>query len=631
MLKNPHYGLFLMPGLGKSSITLAAIKILKKERKIRKVLIVAPLRVCHSVWPTEASKWSDFSQLKTVVLHGKDKEKNLYSDADIFCINPEGLPFLFKRKDFKKLGFDMLVVDESSKFKYSNTKRFKLLRSVLPTFSRRYILTGSPAANSLLDLFGQIYIIDLGKSLGKFVTHYRSTYFYQTGFGGYTWSLQKGANKLIQDKIRPITLSMDDEDYLELPDLIINDVFIDLDEKSRAIYKEMEEDLIAAIRRKEVVASSAAVASGKCSQIANGSIYDEDRKVHHIHDFKAEAVMDIIDELGGSPTLVAYEYGHDLERLKTVLGKDVPYIGGGVTPKKAAQIEAQWNAGELPVLLGQPASVAHGLNLQQAGNNVIWYSLPWSFEHYDQFVRRVRRQGNIHNRVIVHRIIARDTVDELKIQALNNKFRTQKDLFDALNNFLRRKPFTSGEKSGKLDSGQETSNVTKGKSTMSKFGKKPENAEAVQKSVEPAKRPKLWTNNSDWQDQDTGETTAEGRAQITKTSTNRKAKEAESEAAETKSKKEPKMTKQATAKKPAKEAASTKVRAGKEEKAAPKASNDDRKIIFVQKENPKRGSAAERFALYQKGMTISEYVKKGGKKADVSWDAKQGFIKVSVK
>lgn len=439
MLQNSCAALFLDPGLGKTSITLESVKILKHEGMVDKVLIIAPLRVVYSVWPKEMAKWKNFEKMTISILHGKDKEKNLAKEADVYIINPEGLSWLLVHKDFKKMGFDMLVVDESSKFKSTSSKRFKTLRPILPSFNRRYILTGSPAPNGLLDLFGQIYILDLGAALGRYITNYRSRFFYPTGFGGYEWKLQDGAEDRIQKQIRPLVLRLDADDYLDLPELIINPVEVELDKKAWAIYKEMEDELIAAIEDGDVVAVNAAVATGKCSQIANGGIYDGDGKPFFIHDLKAQAVADIVDELNGTPALVAYEYGHDLDRLRKVLGSDTPYIGGGVTPAKAAGIETAWNRGEIPVLLGQPQSIAHGLNLQNAGNHVIWHSLTWNFENYDQFIRRVRRQGSKHKRVFVHHIIAKDTVDEIKLMALNRKFRTQKDLFDALNRFLKKK------------------------------------------------------------------------------------------------------------------------------------------------------------------------------------------------
>lgn len=438
MLQNACAGLFLDPGLGKTSITLACLKILKREKLMQKTLIIAPLRVCYSVWPKEAAKWDDFKEISVTVLHGKDKEKNLHKAADVYLINPEGLVWLCKQ-NFRKLGFDVLVVDESSKFKATNTQRFKLLRNILPHFRRRYILTGTPVPNGLMDLFGQIYILDLGAALGRFITHYRNTYFYPTGFGGYEWKLQNGAEARIQEKIKPLTIRLEDKDYLELPEIVINDIYIDLPQTAREAYNEMEKELIIAMESGEVVAANAAVASMKCCQIANGGIYDEEGKAYHFHMEKAEVVAEVIEELQSSPALIAYEFHHDLERLQQVLGAKAPYIGGGVSPKRSAELETAWNRGELPFLLGNPASISHGLNLQSAGNQVIWHSLTWNFEHYDQFIKRVRRQGNTYKQVFVHRIIARDTVDEAKIMALALKDNTQKSLLNGLKGYLAEK------------------------------------------------------------------------------------------------------------------------------------------------------------------------------------------------
>lgn len=523
MLEQSCLGLFLDPGLGKTSISLATHKILLKEKLVTCGLVIAPLRPCYLVWPRELQKWADFNGLTMTILHGKDKEKNLESDADLYVINPDGLKWLFAQPSFKKkFRGQALYVDESSQFKNSSTQRFKMLRQVLPIFNRRYILTGTPAPNGLLDLFGQIYILDQGAALGRFITHYRAAYFYKTGFQGYEWKLQQGADTKIHEKLKPLTVRLDAADHLELPQLIVNNIDLELDDKSFALYKEMEDELIVALERGDITAVSAAVASGKCSQLANGGIYDADGKPHLIHTIKAEAVKDLVDEFNGAPALIAYEYEHDLERLRAVFGKGVPYIGGGMSPKRVEEIERQWNRGELPVLLGQPASMAHGLNLQGACNHIIWHSLNWNFEYYDQFNKRVLRQGNTHSKVFVHHLIMRDTVDELKIMSLNNKFRTQKNLFDALNTFLKKKrdnqkyPFASKEERGiltKVD-GQPLITQEKGETTMGKFStkKKEDTAEA------PAKKEKMWTNNPDWQNQETGETTEAGEAQRAKTS-----------------------------------------------------------------------------------------------------------------
>ena len=438
MLQNAAAGLFLDPGLGKTSVSLAVLKILKKEKLINKTLIVAPLRVCYSVWAREILKWSDFKDTTLTILHGKDKVKNLQKDVDIYVINPEGLEWLSKQ-NFKKLNFDVLIIDESSKFKATATKRFKILRTMLPSFRRRYILTGTPVPNGMMDLFGQIFILDLGASLGKFITHYRNTYFYPSGFGGYEWKLQDGAEARIQEKIRPLTLRLEDSDYLELPEIIFNRVSVELPKNARLAYNEMERELFIALEKGDIVAANAAAASMKCRQIANGGVYGEDHKAFHLHMEKAEAVLGLVEELQGTPALIAYEFNHDLERLQRVLGADVPYIGGGVSAKRATALENAWNNGELPVLLGHPASIGHGLNLQNAGNHVIWHSLTWNFEYYDQFNKRVRRQGSKHKQVFVHHITAEDTIDDAILTTLASKNKTQRGLLDGLKDYMRKR------------------------------------------------------------------------------------------------------------------------------------------------------------------------------------------------
>lgn len=438
LLENSCHALFLDPGLGKTSVTLAAVKILKQEQLIDKVLIVAPLRVCYLVWPKEIAKWEEFSDLTYAILHGKDKERNLKKEADIYIINPEGL-FWLAKQNFKRLGFDMLVVDESTKFKSCSSKRFKLLKMLLGFFRRRYILTGTPTPNGMMDLFSQIMIVDGGAALGRYITHYRNQYFYPSGYGGYEWKLQEDAEKRIQQKIKPITLRLEAEDFLDLPEIVINRIDVELPEEVRDIYKEMEDDMFSSLDRGDIVAVNAAAASIKCRQIANGGVYDEHRNVHHLHMAKAEAVGDLVEELQGTPALVAYEFHHDLERLLKVLGKNTPYIGAGVSEKRTAEIEAAWNRGEIPVLLGNPASMGHGLNLQNAGNHIIWHSLTWNFENYDQFNKRVRRQGSKHARVFIHHLMVRDTIDEAIMFAIKHKDRTQKSLLNGLKAYKKKK------------------------------------------------------------------------------------------------------------------------------------------------------------------------------------------------
>ena len=464
LLEHAASALFLDPGLGKTSITLAAIKLLKQKKILDKVLLIAPLRVCYSVWPREVEKWTDFGQLKVVVLHGPDKEAKLKEDADVYVINPEGLDWLLQAKKTKKvsaktgkvtttvevdlrrwksLGFDTLVIDELSKFKHTTTNRFKALKLVLNTFRRRWGLTGSPASNGLMDLFGQCYILDQGRTLGPYITHYRMKYF-NPSHDGFSWVIREGAEEEIYERLAPLALRMAANDYLDMPALIENNIRVDLPDDVRRVYDQLEEDLIAKLDEKIVVASTAAAASIKCRQVANGGLYldpevqalvklpKSKREWVNLHHEKIDALADLIDELQGSPLLVAYDFEHDLDRLRERLGQDVPYIGGGVTAKRSAELERAWNQGHLPVLLGHPQAMGHGLNLQEVGHHVAWHSMTWDYELYDQFIRRVLRQGNKSKKVFVHHIMARGTIDEVMLTALKSKRRGQNALFDAL-------------------------------------------------------------------------------------------------------------------------------------------------------------------------------------------------------
>lgn len=444
MIERACAGLFLDPGLGKTSITFAAFKLLKKAGMVERALVIAPLRPARSVWPGEAKKWDDFNDLRINVLHGDDKDRDLHQEADIDVINPEGLPWLFRAvRAFKAWPWQMIIIDESTRFKHVGTQRFKELKPHLNKFRRRYILTGSPVPNGLLDLFGQVYLLDLGNALGRFITHYRMLYFDATGYGGYTWNPKPDAEERIYKKLGPLVLRMDAKDHLSLPPLINNTVKVELPEEARLTYDAMEDLMIAAIEDETVTASNVAAASIKCRQIANGGIYKDTsgggaRQWANIHDAKTEAMHEILDGLGGKPALIAYEFKHDLDRLKTSLGWHTPHLGGGVSAKEQAEIEEAWNAGKLPVLLAQPQSVAHGLNLQGVGAAVIWHSLTWDLENYEQLVRRIWRQGQ-KERVVVHHLVARGTVDEAMMAALGAKDRTQRALLGALKQYAHRR------------------------------------------------------------------------------------------------------------------------------------------------------------------------------------------------
>jgi SNF2 family DNA or RNA helicase len=439
--------------LRKTSITLGSFKVLKKAKLVQRMLVIAPLRPCFASWAKEQQKWTDFNKLDMVVLHGPKKYEFLNGKKhDIYVINPEGTPWLFAQPGFPKLfKGQALVVDESSKYKDTRTQRFRMLKPLLNMFSRRWILTGSPAPNGLIDLFGQVYIVDTGRSLGRFVTEYRRRWFAPTGYGGYTWVPVIGAEKEIYTALKDVVMRMDEKDYLTLPPIVDDfkdPVVITLPPKARKIYDQMENQLIAKLKRGEVVAANAAVASMKCRQIANGGLYlddhpddgySRDRAWQLMHNEKTDATVELAEELSGQPTLIAYDFHHDLARLRKAFPK-APHLGSdGVKAKDLTALIAAWNRYEIPVLLVNPKSVAHGIDeLQQAGHALIWHSLTWSYEDYMQLVRRLYRSGQ-KRRVFVYHIVAKDTVDSVMMQVIAKKGKTQGALLDALRNYYLHK------------------------------------------------------------------------------------------------------------------------------------------------------------------------------------------------
>ncbi len=458
LLEHGAAGLFLDPGLRKTSISLAAFKILKHEGLVDRMLVIAPLRPAYLVWPREIIKWAEFNGLRCIVLHGKTKkvEHLQRGKFDVYVINPEGLPWLLKQQGVVTSSFfDVLNVDESSKFKNTRTQRFKMLKAMLSFFKRRWILTGSPAANGLLDLFGQVYLLDLGRALGRYITHYRLTYFAPTGYGGYTWVPQKGAEKKIYAALAPLVLRMSEKDYLKLPPLTITDVPIMLERPARKKYAQMEHMMFAVFDDGEARAVNRAVALMKCRQMANGGIYldedgESDVKIRHrkgtrpwseVHDAKTTACVDLVDELSGQPAIVAYEFEHDLARLVKALPntetRRVVIAADHTKEEDLNKLQDAWDRGQIQVLLLQTQMV-HGLNLQHGGRAVIIHSLTYNYEDYDQLIRRVYRSGQ-KERVFIYRLVAQDTVDEAIIDALATKKKGQQALFTALHAYRARR------------------------------------------------------------------------------------------------------------------------------------------------------------------------------------------------
>lgn len=449
MIQQACAGLLFDPGMGKTTTSYAAFSILLAKGFVERMLVVAPLRVAYNVWPVQCKEWKEFQHLRVGILHGPGKDEVLrnYKDYDILCINPEGLAWLMGAKlNAKKQMtldplrikllqqvFQVLLVDESTKFKDSQTTRFKIMKQMVPKFKRRYILTGTITPNGLMDLFGQIYILDEGQVLGRYITHYRNAFFYPSGFGGYTYLPQPDAEERIVEKIKPLVIRLDADDYLKLPKLINNDIMITLPPAARKVYDRMDAAMMADVADGRIVAANAAVASSKCRQIANGGLYTGEEKGEwaDIHDAKLEALQDYLEQLGGKPCLIAYEFDFDRQKIQSKL--KIPCIGKGSTPKKDSLLIQQFRRGELTALLGHPETISLGLDgLQDSCHNIFWYGIPWNLLHYLQTIDRVRRQGSEAEFVVNTRLIAEDTVDERVVKVLGQKDATQDDFLTLL-------------------------------------------------------------------------------------------------------------------------------------------------------------------------------------------------------
>jgi SNF2 family DNA or RNA helicase len=407
-----------------------AFKILKAKGLVGKALIVAPLRPVYKVWPDEVKKWADFADLTYSVLHGGSKEAALAKDVDLYIINPEGLKWLFDPKR-KRPQWDVLIIDESTKFKDSTTQRFKALKAFLPSFTRRWILTGTPVPNGLMDLFGQVYILDLGRSLGRFITHYRNQYFTPSGYGGYDWKIRPGAYEEIVEQISPLILQLSAEEYLQMPTLNYRSVEVTLPKTVMKTYEELEKEFVVALSEStELIALNAAAAGTKLRQIANGAVYTKSPDYMGLHDEKLDALESLLEELNGHSVLILYEFDHDRKRICNRLG-DIECLTG-VSGVRLDRLVDGFNDGTIRHLLGHPGSMGHGLNLQGTCHTVVWYGITWNLEYYDQAIARVYRQGQSSGHVNVYHIIARGTKDEEVMRVLTKKDRGQQDLLSAL-------------------------------------------------------------------------------------------------------------------------------------------------------------------------------------------------------
>ena len=429
--------LIIQMGLGKSVISLTAILDLMFDSfEVGKVLVIAPLRVSRSVWPEERDIWehAHFLQMSVVVGSARQRAEALKASADIYVINRENVKWLvdFLEKYRIPWPFDMVVIDELSSFKNHQSQRWKALRKVRPHIKRIVGLTGTPASNGLLDLWAETFLIDKGKRLGRFIGKYREAYFRPAGMNPYTgvvfaYEPLPGAEEAIYRKISDITVSMKVLDYLDMPEQVTVNHYVDMGPDERKLYDEMKKQLLVEVDGEEIDAANAAVLSGKLLQMANGAIYNADRQIRVIHDQKLQELAGLIEQANGQNVLVAYWYQHDHKRIREYL-TDLGYKPRDI---KSDQDIAQWNAGKIQVGLISPASAGHGLNIQKGGHILIWFSLVWSLEMYQQTNARLWRQGQ-KEVVTIHHIVTRDTVDGDVLKALEHKDITQQNLISAV-------------------------------------------------------------------------------------------------------------------------------------------------------------------------------------------------------
>lgn len=433
ILEHPVAAVLLEMGLGKSVCTLTTIYELMLNRfEVESVLVIAPLRVARDTWPAEIEKWDHLKGLTYSVAIGTEAERiaALNRPAHIYLINRENVDWLISKSGVP-FDFDMVVIDELSSFKSYSAKRFKSLLKVRPRIKRMVGLTGTPSSNGLMDLWAEFRILDMGQRLGRYITNYRNMFFVPDKRNQqmiFSYKPKPGAEKLIYQLISDITISMKSADFLKMPECVINEVPVVLSETERSLYEEMRDEMVISLEEEEIDAVNAAALSGKLLQMANGAVYTEEKETVNIHDRKLDALEDLIEGANGKPVLIAYWYNHDLQRIKERFK---------VREIKTSQDIKDWNDGNIPVGVIHPASAGHGLNLQSGGSTLVWFGLTWSLELYQQTNARLHRQGQTET-VVIHHIIAKDTIDEDVMKALHRKEKTQSDLIDAVKARLRR-------------------------------------------------------------------------------------------------------------------------------------------------------------------------------------------------
>lgn len=433
IVTDPAIGLFLRPGLGKTSITLTAINVLKYYKwSICKALVVAPKKVAEGTWSKEASKWDHLQHLRVVPILGSaaKRVKALNTPADVYVINRENIPWLVEY--YKQAWpFDMVVLDESTSFKNGRSKRFKALKLVRRFMKKIVLLTGTPSSKGLEDLWAQVYLLDEGVRLGKTLTQYRERYFVPDKRNAtqiWSYKPKSDAETAVLNAISDICISMKAEDYLELPQCIEHEVPVILDEKVLKEYERFERDLLLEVDEDVITATAAGVLTGKLLQFCSGAIYDNDRKPIHIHDCKLDAYMELIEQLNGEPCITFYGFQHDKDRILEALSKTKLRV----RVYKNTEDEDDWNAGNIDVLLVHPSSCAYGLNLQAGGRHIIWFTPNWSFELNDQGKCRLWRQGSPYDKIYNHYLVVQGCVDEDVIAAIRDRADTHETVMSVL-------------------------------------------------------------------------------------------------------------------------------------------------------------------------------------------------------
>lgn len=462
---NEGRGLFLDMGLGKTITTASAIVQLLARREIYGVLLVAPRRVVDTVWAQEARDWEHTQGLRFSVVRGSVRQRRqaLSRRADIYLVNPELVEWVVNElQNGIAPHIDVLVIDESSRFKSPSTKRFRALRDVIGYFKRRYILTGTPRPQGLLNLWSQIFLLDRGHRLGTDYDRFRMRFFEPSDYGGNRYVPRPGAEDYIKQLISDIVITIPSKGNVELPDISYNNVYVDLPEEARGAYDDFERHMFLEIEEaraqaeaadllgtaRTITAVNAAVLSMRCHQFANGAVFLDPpepemldgverprgpREWEVFHDEKLDALEEIIEETG-SPVLVAYQFKHDLDRIQKRFAKrgPLPVLSDSLNAAQTEALVNAWNAGAIPILLAHPKSAGHGLNLQKGpGHTLVFFSLTWSVEQHDQMIKRIWRSGQ-ESPVIIHYLIANDTVDEAILLSVHTNAEAQQNFLDAL-------------------------------------------------------------------------------------------------------------------------------------------------------------------------------------------------------